>query len=124
MSDFLTTEVLDAIAVTVDGEGSVVDIGVFPTLDKNLRPQLGRPNKRQSNGVRFTLDVTVLTGTDMLIDIVAEVDGQDIILGTFGAVTAVGGVSIFIDGCPDDVKVVYTENSITTMTFKVHAIAW
>ncbi len=122
MSDFVTILMLDAVAVTGDTEGAVIDTSVFPSIDKNLRPSLGK-SAIKSGGALFSMSCTgTFTGTDMAADVVAEIDGVDHVLGSFTDITGNSVETIVVAFCPDNVKIVLTENSITVMTAKFHVV--
>ena len=118
MSDFVTTEVLSTTAA-IDFEGSLVDTNAFPSIDKNLRPQIGKRSIKSSKA-QFTLSCTVFTGTGFQLDVVAVVDGVDHIVGAFTDLAGTGVETIVIDFCPDIIKIVGTEDAISAFTCKVH----
>lgn len=63
-----------------------------------------------------TANVTSLTGTapTMDIDVVAEVGGVDIVVGSFAQFTAAGNQTIKIEGCPSTIKLVGTAGGTVT----------
>jgi hypothetical protein len=75
--------------------------------------------------VRFSLHVSAASGSTPTLDvtIVAEINGQDQVLGTFTQVTTTGDAeSIVVDACPGDVKAVYVIGGGTpSFTFTVDA---
>ncbi len=106
-------EVLIHTFVAEDGSGEGADVELYP----HGRRCLGK--------ARFLLDVTEITGTDMAIDIFGVVGGVDYLLGSFTDASATGKqVSLFIDACPPVCKVIFTENTITTFSATVRAVAY
>jgi hypothetical protein len=121
MSEFLTTELLDLTAETASGEGALIDTTAFPSIDKNLRPQLGK-RAIKSGAALFSISSTAHSGTSMAVDVVAEVDGVDHVVGSFTDVTGTGVETIVIDFCPDLVKIVYVETAIDDWDVKIHCV--
>jgi hypothetical protein len=108
---------LNVVAEDASGEGPLVSTG-----SKG-------PNKSRSGDTfttspycRFTINCTAHTGTSMAIDIVAEVGGVDVLVGSFTPLTDVGSETILIESCPVNVKVVYTETSMTDWDCSVFSV--
>jgi hypothetical protein len=109
--------ILSLVNATEDGEGPLVD-----TLADTRDDGVSYPDVSLLEDVRFFLDVTSFTGTApvMDIDIVAEVGGNDFVMGSFtqfgvGATTEM----ITIQNCPAHVKAVYTNSGGAITDFDV-----
>jgi len=118
MSQFLVTEVLNVVAVGVDGDGGEVNTSAFPVLDKNLRPQAEK-SQLNSFDALLTISATAHTGTSMLVSVIQVIDGVDHEIGIFTALTGVGVETIRILNCPEKIKIKYVETAMTVWTAKV-----
>lgn len=121
MAKQVVTNILSVTNISASGEGTEVNTNVFPTIDKNLRPQ---PEKSGavSQGCLFCLDTTGFTGTDMLVEIQFVENSIDYLLGAFASVTAAGKLTLYVENCPDTVKVVYTANTVSDWDATVVAV--
>ena len=91
--------ILDVTAATVNGEGPLERTG------KEILTRF------PSNGkARAYLTVTALGGTSPTADVelVTEVDGQDVSIGSFTQATGVTTEAIVVDACPAELKAKYT----------------
>jgi len=103
------TPIADVIAALASSEGSLANTSV----DANTT----------NADATFYLNVTAASGTTptLDVDIVAEVDGVDFILGSIAQAIAAGvSVPVIVPNCPLVVKAVYAITGTTpSFTFKV-----
>jgi hypothetical protein len=110
-------ELLNVVAEDASGEGPVVSTGSKgPDKTRSVDTYVG------TTSCRFILNCTAHTGTDMLVQIMAEVNGVDVLIASFTSVTAIVQESIVVELCPVNVKVVYTENAMTDFDCTVHSV--
>ena len=116
-----TTELLNVTGVATSGEGALIN-----TSDIELRGDAQteiRTGEVSESKARVMLDCTVLTGTNMAVDIVAVIGGIDTVIASFANVTsALSNETLVIDCCPVELKVVYTETAITAFDAKVFCV--
>lgn len=107
--------ILKSASRTSDGEGELVE------TTKGLLANMGPAMQEKA---RFYLNVSAVSGTSptLDVDIVATIGGEDYVLASFTQKTAAGKETITIDGCPKEVKAVYTLGGTSPdFTFEVHS---
>lgn len=105
------TLLFTALNVTTDFASNLVPTGI-QKRGSDFKDEVDGSDV--ADGICFvSANVTGITGTGMDVDVVTEINGVDVIVGSFTTFSAISNQTIKIEGCPSHIKVVGTENAIT-----------
>lgn len=116
----ITTVLLDILNIVASGEGALISTSITKK-SKDLSSDI--PTGEVAEGkARVVINCTGFAGTSMAVDIVAIIDGVDVIIDSFTDLTAIGQETLIIECCPTNLKVVYTATTITDFDAKVFCV--